>query len=592
MHRDTIPAPSAAPSRRRLTRLAGSSDALAIARLAAEGHPLAVISATALDAQRLVDEIHWFAPQLRVFLLPDWETLPYDNFSPHNDLVSERLATLYQIQRGEFDIAVAPASTALYRLCPPAYLAAYTFFLEAGKTLDPEALKAQLLTAGYAHVTQVVAPGEYCIRGGIIDLFPMGSALPYRIDLFDETIESIRTFDVDSQRTLYKVNEVRLLPAREFPLDEAGRARFRTRFREIFEGDPSRKGMYRDVSNGVPAAGVEYYLPLFFDVVATLFDYLPAGVTAVMHRDVSAAVLAFWRDAASRYKLLSHDPEKPLLPPARIFVPAEEFYVKLQAYSRVDVAAPPEESAAVATEEAVEEFHTTALPDLAVDRRANDPLSKLKAFVDSCGLRVLLAAESPGRRETMADYLAEYGLKPAPVADLPAFLAGLEAFAIGVAPLANGFAVPAEGWCIVTESELYAGTVRQRSARSEASKSSVEGMLRDLSELKIGDPVVHAQHGIGRYVGLISLDLGEGVTEFLHLEYDGGDRLYVPVAQLSVVSRYSGAQPEVAPLHKLGSGQWDKAKRRAAQQVRDTAAELLALYAKRAARKGHAFWIK
>ena len=595
MHRDTLPAPGSAPttapSRRRLTRLAGSSDALAIARLAAEGRPLAVISATALDAQRLVEETRWFAPQLRVFLLPDWETLPYDNFSPHNDLVSERLATLYQIQRGEFDVAVAPASTALYRLCPPAYLAAHTFFLATGKTLDPGVLKAQLLTAGYAHVTQVVAPGEYCIRGGIIDLFPMGSALPYRLDLFDNTIESIRTFDVDSQRTLYKVNDVRLLPAREFPLDEAGRARFRTRFREIFEGDPSRKGLYRDVSNGTPAAGVEYYLPLFFDTVATLFDYLPADVTAVMHRDVPAAVLAFWRDAASRYKLLSHDPEKPLLPPAQIFVPAEEFFVRLQPLARVDVAAPPQEAPAP-VEETAEEFHTTALPDLAVDRRANDPLSKLKAFVASCGLRIFLAAESPGRRETMAAYLAEYGLKPAPVADLPAFLAGLEAFAIGVAPLANGFAVPAEGWCIVTESELYAGTVRQRSARTEAGKSSVEGMLRDLSELKIGDPVVHAQHGIGRYVGLISLDLGEGVTEFLHLEYGGGDKLYVPVAQLSVVSRYSGAQPDAAPLHKLGSGQWDKARRKAARQVRDTAAELLALYAKRAARKGHAFGIK
>ena len=591
MHRDTLPEGHKSPpgSRRRLTRLAGSSDALALARLAAEGHPLAVISATALDAQRLADEVRWFAPQLRVCLLPDWETLPYDNFSPHNDLVSERLATLYRIQQGDFDVAVVPASTALYRLCPPAYLAAYTFSLAVGRGLDPEALKTQLLTAGYAHVTQVVAPGEYCIRGGIIDLFPMGSPLPFRIDLFDNTVEAIRTFDVDSQRTLYKVQDIRLLPAREFPMDEAGRAKFRSRFRELFEGDPSRKGMYRDVSNGIPAAGVEYYLPLFFDEVATLFDYLPAGVTAVMHRDVPHAVLEFWKDAASRYKLLSGDIEKPLLPPAQIFVPAEEFFVRLQPLARVDVAAPPSDETPAPADAA--EFTTTALPGLAVDRRANDPLAKLKAFVKGCGQRIFLAAESAGRRETMAAYLAEYGLKPAPAPDLPAFLAGSDAFAIGVAPLANGFMVPAEGWCIVTESELYAGTVRQKAARTQA-KNSVEGMLRDLSELKIGDPVVHSQHGIGRYVGLISLDLGEGVTEFLHLEYDGGDKLYVPVAQLSVVSRYSGAQPEVAPLHKLGSGQWDKAKRKAAQQVHDTAAELLALYAKRAARKGHAFTFK
>ena len=595
MHRDTLPAPFVVPpgARRRLNQLAGSGDSLAIARLAQEQHPLVVISATALDAQRLLEEVRWFAPVQRVLLLPDWETLPYDNFSPHHDLVSERLATLYQIQRGEFDIAVVPAATALYRLCPPAYLAAYTFFLATGKTLEPDALKAQLLTAGYAHVTQVVAPGEYCVRGGIIDLFPMGSTLPYRIELFDDTIDSMRTFDVDSQRTLYKVKDVRLLPAREFPLDEAGRAAFRTRFREVFEGDPSRKGMYRDVSNGIPAAGVEYYLPLFFDQVATLFDYLPGAATAVLHHDVSGAVEDFWRDTVSRYKLLSGDNERPLLPPTQLFLPAEEFFVRLKKHARIDLAAP-----AAPVVQGVQgaaggaEFHTTALPDLGVDRRAHDPLAKLKAFIANCGLRIFLAAESAGRRETMAAYLSEYGLRPVAIAELAAFRAGGDLFGIGVAPLAYGFAVPAEGWCIVTESELYAATVRQRAARGAAPANSVEGMLRDLSELKIGDPVVHTQHGIGRYVGLASMDLGEGATEFLQLEYGGGDKLYVPVAQLSLVSRYSGAQPEAAPLHKLGSGQWDKAKRRAAQQVRDTAAELLALYAARAARTGHAFDMK
>ncbi len=593
MHRDTPTAlsaasPASSAPRRRLTRLAGSGDALAIARFSAGKHPLMVISATALDAQRLVDEVRWFAPDKRVFLLPDWETLPYDNFSPHHDLVSERLATLYQIQRGDFDVAVAPASTALYRLCPPAYLAAYTFFLETGKALDPEALKTQLLTAGYAHVTQVVAPGEYCVRGGIIDLFPMGSVLPYRIELFDETVDSIRTFDVDSQRTLYKVNEVRLLPAREFPMDEAGRARFRGSFREVFDGDPSRKGVYRDVSAGIPSAGIEYYLPLFFEALATLFDYLPPDAVAVLHQDVPGAVDSFWRDVNSRYRLLSGDIERPLLPPVQLFLPAEEFHLRLKTHARIDLPAPG--ALPVSESEAGSaELQTRTLPDLSVDRRAHDPLSRLKSYVAESGLRVFLAAESAGRRETMAGYLAEYGMHPAATPDLPAFLAGKETFSIGVAPLANGFEVPAEGWSIVTESELYAATVRQRAGRGTAPANSVEGMLRDLSELKIGDPVVHAQHGIGRYVGLISLDLGEGMTEFLHLEYGGGDKLYVPVAQLSVVSRYSGAQPEVAPLHKLGSGQWDKAKRRAAQQVRDTAVELLALYAKRAARQGHAF---
>jgi transcription-repair coupling factor (superfamily II helicase) len=570
MPRDSLPG-TAPPA-----GLAGSADALALARLGADSAPLAVITASARDAQRLVEELAWFAPPLRVCLLPDWETLPYDAFSPHQDLVSERLATLYRIQRGDFDVAVVPAQTALVRLCPPRYLAARTFFLEQDMRLDAAALKAQLATAGYQHVTQVVAPGEFCIRGGLIDLFPTGSQLPYRLDLDDERIDTIRTFDVDTQRTLYTVKQVRLLPAREFPLDEAGRATFRGRWREIFEGDPSKKGLYRDVSNGVAAAGVEYYLPLFFDAVATIFDYLPPNAALARHGDVPGAVDAFWRDAASRYKLLGGERERPLLPPASLFVPAEEFHAAASALRRVR----PESVLASAP-----------LPPLAVDRRAQDPLAGLKRFLESCGLRVLVAAESPGRRETMLGTFAEYGLAPAAAADFGAWSASRERFAITVAPLTAGFALPAEGWCVVTEAELYAGTVRRR-ARDAQKQSSVEGMLRDLSELRIGDPVVHAQHGIGRYQGLVGLDLGEGATEFLHLQYDGGDKLYVPVSQLAVISRYSGAEAEAAPLHRLGSGQWDKAKARAARQVRDTAAELLALYARRAAREGHAFKVQ
>ena len=577
MQRDSVPA------RRRYTRLAGSADALALARLAQEEHPIAVVSATALDAQRLLEEMCWFAPQLRVCLLPDWETLPYDQFSPHHDLISERLATLYRIQRGEFDVAVVPAATALVRLCPPAYIAAHTFFLRTGETLDVERLRAQLTTAGYSHVTQVVAPGEVCVRGGIIDLFPMGSALPYRLDLDDEVIDSIKTFDVDTQRTLYSVTEIRMLPAREFPLDEAGRARFRSRWRELFEGDPSKKRLYRDVSNGVPAAGVEYYLPLFFESTATLFDYLPNGCTLALHRDVSTAINDFWRDIQSRYRMQGGDPDRPLLAPPQMFVPAEEFYLRVKEHPRLDVQE--------ADEAGDGPLAGTALPPVAVDRRAHDPLAALKAFLDGAKLRVMVAAESPGRRETMATYFAEYGLKPAPVASYEQFQASPATFTLGVAPLAHGFAVPAEGWAILTEAELYAGVVRRR-ARGAEKRSSVESMLRDLSELKVGDPVVHEEHGIGRYQGLVALDLEDGKAEFLLLEYEGGDKLYVPVSQLGVIGRYSGAQPEEAPLHKLGSGQWDKAKARAAKQVRDTAAELLALYAKRASRHGHAFGIR
>jgi len=531
-----------------------------------------------------VDEIGWLAPGLRVCLLPDWETLPYDQFSPHQDLVSERLATLYRIQRADFDVAVVPAPTALVRLCPPAYLAGHTFFLQQGERLDLEQLKVQLVTAGYQHVTQVVAPGEVCFRGGLVDLFPMGSALPYRIDLDDERVDAIKTFDVDSQRTLYAVKEIRLLPAREFPLDEAGRLRFRTRWRELFEGDPSKKRLYRDVSNGIPAAGIEYYLPLFFESVATLFDYLPAGVTLALHHDVSGAIDEFWRDAALRHKMAGGDPDRPLLAPSQLFVPAEEFFLRARDFARVDL---------VASDEAARNPLVSAspLPPVAVDRRAQDPLAALKRFLEGSRLRVLVAAESPGRRETMAAYFAEYGLATVACAGFEEFLRSDAALSLCVSPLAHGFTVADEGWAVVTEAELYAGVVRRR-GRAAEKRTSVEGMLRDLSELKVGDPVVHEQHGIGRYQGLVALELDEGKSEFLLLQYEGGDKLYVPVSQLGVIGRYSGAQPEEAPLHKLGSGQWDKAKARAARQVRDTAAELLALYAKRAARQGHAFALR
>ena len=578
MHRDSLPA------RRRFTRLAGSADALAISRLAAREAPFAVVTATALDAQRLLEEIAWFAPKLRAVLLPDWETLPYDQFSPHQDLVSERLATLYRIQRGDFDVAIVPAATALVRLCPPAYIAGRTFLLQQGERLDLDKLKQQLVTAGYQFVTQVVAPGEVCFRGGLVDLFPMGSALPYRLDLDDDVVETIKNFDVDTQRTLYPVREIRMLPAREFPLDDAGRARFRSRWRELFEGDPSKKQLYRDISNGVPAAGIEYYLPLFFESVATIFDYLPAGCVLGLHHDVAGAIQEFWRDAHSRFRMAGGDPDRPLLQPPQLFLPAEEFYTRVKDFPRIDFVGYEEEKGS-------DPFASEPPPPVAVDRRAADPLAAFKRFVESSQLRIMVAAESPGRRETMATYFAEHGLHADPCTSFEEFLSSQKNLQLCVSPLAHGFVVPDERWAVVTEAELYAGVVRRR-ARATEKRSSVEGMLRDLSELKVGDPVVHEQHGIGRYQGLVVLDLEDGKSEFLLLEYEGGDKLYVPVSQLGVIGRYSGAQPEEAPLHKLGSGQWDKAKERAAKQVRDTAAELLALYAKRAARLGHSFSLK
>ena len=575
-----FPAPAVASAR--LGPLHGAADALALARRASERPPLAIVCGSATDAQRLVEEMRWFAPALRIALFPDWETLPYDNFSPHADLVSERLETLYRVTGGDVDVLVVPASTALYRLPPASYLAAHTFFVRQGAALDLARLREQLTLAGYSHVTQVIAPGEYCIRGGLIDLFPMGSALPYRIDLADQDIESIRTFDPDTQRTVFKVGEIRLLPAREFPMDEAARNRFRARFREAFEGDPSKSPVYRDVSNGVPTAGIEYYLPLFFDDTATLLDYLPRGATVALHRDVAGAIDAFWRDAQSRHRMLAGDRSRPVLPPTSLFLTAEQFYVALREFDRLDVPSPDR-----AEPEGV--HATVPLPDVAVERRAADPLHKLKHFLAHAPLRVLLAADSPGRRETMAEYLGEYGLHPQPATGFADFATSTERLMLAVAPLDAGFILPAESWAVVTEAELYAGTARARERREQAKRGTVEGLLRDLSELRPGDPVVHTQHGVGLYRGLVNLYLGEGETEFLLLEYADADKLYVPVAQLHVISRYTGGPADAAPLHKLGSGDWDKARRKAAQKVRDTAAELLHLYAQRAARKGHPF---
>ena len=581
-----LPAPG---QKERGPALPGSSDAIALAQLAVQcvrqKRMLAVVSADALAAQRLTDEIPWFAPGLRVALLPDWETLPYDPFSPHHDLVSERLATLYRVSRGECDVLVVAATTALYRLAPPSYLAAFTFFLKQGERLDVAGLRAQLALAGYQHVTQVVSPGEFSVRGGLIDLFPMGSTLPFRLDLFGDDIESIRTFDVDTQRTLYPVPDVRLLPAREFPLDEAGRTRFRSRYREVFEGDPSKSPLYKDVSHGVAPGGIEYYLPLFFEETATLADYLPRDAAIAQVGDIAGAVARFWQDTESRYKLLRGDKTRPLLPPIDIFLPEDAFNGAIKPFARVELPSydPPPGGPLLTVDE------VAVLPSVQVDRRAEDPLAALKRFLAAAsGTRILVCAESAGRRETMQQYFAEYGLALPQVDDLAGFLAGTASVALGISPLHAGFAWPAAGLAFVTEAELYAGVVR-RGRRDAARRSNVDAMLRDLSEVRIGDPVVHEQHGIGRYLGLVTLNLGEGPTEFLQLVYANDAKLYVPVSNLHLIGRYSGASPEAAPLHELGSGQWDKAKKRAARQAHDTAAELLNLYAQRAARKGHAF---
>lgn len=576
----------------------GSADALLLARLAerekSADRLTVIVTADASDAQRLIDEMAFFAPELRTALFPDWETLPYDTFSPHQDLISERLATLWRIRQRDHesgaDVVLVPATTALYRLAPPSFLAGYTFEFKQGQKLDEAKLKAQLTLAGYQHVSQVVSHGEYAVRGGLIDLFPMGSPVPYRVDLFDDEIDTIRTFDPDTQRSQDTVPQVRLLPGREFPMDEDARAKFRHRWRELLEGDPTRSRIYKDMGAGVATAGIEYYLPLFFDDTATVFDYLGEDATLVLHGELEPAFQRFWQDTKERYRLVQGDPERPALPPETLFLNAEQFYACAKPY--------PQLALRPKVDDVPDSAWFQTLPDLSVVRGAEDPLQRLQAHVRSAGRRVLVLAESDGRRESLLDFLRSSHLNP-PAFDSLAEFQGEDREPLGIATsnLMRGFAWVETGIDFVTETELFAstsGSTRRRKKQEQV--SDVDALIKDLSELKVGDPVVHSQHGIGRYHGLVNMDVGQknedgtpALQEFLHLEYAKNAVLYVPVSQLHHISRYTGVTPESAPLHNLGSNQWEKAKRKAAEQVRDAAAELLNIYARRAAREGHAF---
>ncbi len=566
----------------------GSADALLIARhVRTQGASVTlVITGEATDAHRLADELAWFDPELQISQLPDWETLPYETFSPHQDLISERLATLWSLHQGsikpatngEQRVVLVPATTALYRLAPPEFLSAYTFTFKQGEKLNEASLKAQLTLAGYQHVSQVAQAGEYAVRGGLIDLFPMGSTVPYRVDLFGDEIDSIRTFDPDTQRSLYPVKEVRLLPGREFAMDDKARQQFRTRYREALEGDPTRSAIYKDISNGLASAGIEYYLPLFFERTATLFEYVGQTAQVVLHGAVQTAIETFLKDTQDRYRLLRYDPERPLLSPAQIMLTQEEFFSSCNDKPQLIVRAADVEASALSP--------TLPLPELAVNKQADDACAKLRRLVRS-QTRVLLCTETPGRAETLNEFLREQQLEAPRAVSFDSFIEDEKFYALCVAPLASGFKLGDLN--VVTETELFALTPSQRRRKRQEQTTSIDSLIKDLAELNIGDPVVHTQHGIGRYAGLMHMDLGDGNTEFLHLTYANEASLYVPVPQMHLISRYTGVGSSEAPLHSLGGQQWEKAKKKAAEQVYDTAAELLNLYARRNTRVGHAF---
>ncbi|MES9899960.1 MAG: transcription-repair coupling factor [Sedimenticola sp.] len=584
------PLPSGANERLAWGRLYGMSDTAAIAAAAERFDGLLLILADdAQAALQLEVGLKFLLGETgtEVLSFPDWETLPYDVFSPLPELVSQRLLTLHRLSSMQRGVLILPVSTLLQRLPPKAYLDAHTLVLEVGNSLSLDTMRRQLEQAGYHCVSQVIGHGEYAIRGALLDLFPMGSNTPYRIDLFDEEIESIRTFDPESQRTINKIKRIEMLPAREFPLDEAGIGHFRQAYRNTFDGDPQNSLIYREVSNGNAPGGLEYYLPLFFDSTATLFDFLPDRLLTIKSAQARDQAELFLEQVHQRYEQRSHDTERPLLIPKRLYLESDELANRLNRGRLIELQRGEIESKNKGFT-AFHNFATHSPPPLSFQARANRPAGALLDFIDSDPGRILFIAESAGRREMLKETLNSYGIRPAGVESWRAFVDSDIPLGLTVAPLEQGLWLDQDRLLTITESQLLGERVRQERRRS-AKHRDAEQVVRNLTELHIGAPVVHEDHGVGRYLGLQALEVGGMATEFLTLEYAKGDKLYVPVSSLHMISRYAGASPENAPLHRLGGDQWERVKRKAAEQARDVAAELLEIYARRAANQGYAF---
>ena len=569
----------------RWTGLHGSAAALALAEAARQDdRPWLIIEPDSRSLERRRAELGFFVREgLPVLTLPDWEVLPWDLFSPLPDIVSERLRTLAELPGLRRGLVLVTLDTLLQRLAPSGWVAARSFDLAVGDTLALEAFRMRLIEAGYASVAQVGAPGEFAVRGSLLDVFPMGTEHPLRIDLFDDRIDAIRRFDPETQRSLDALPALRLLPAREFPLDPDAIRAFRRRWRSRFEGDPTRSPLYTGVSDGYAPAGIEFWSPLFFEDTGMLFDYLPARtVIADFTQDREGGLSRAWRSIQDRHAERSGDIERPLLEPREIFLTPEEIESGLAAYSRV-------ESQPFRDPQPTDidfDFGTQLPKSLLLDARAERPLAPLQSFLEEFPGRVLLAADSPGRREALGELLRGARLQAAACDGWEGFLACSDRVGLTVAPELQGLSLPGASLALLSESQLFGTRARQERRRRKSAASDPNAILRDLQSLTAGAPVVHEEYGVGRYIGLQAMEVGGQPGEFLVLEYQGGDRLYVPVHALHYVSRYSGGAPESAPLHKLGSDQWTRARRRAAEKVRDVAAELLDLYAQRKARRG------
>jgi transcription-repair coupling factor (superfamily II helicase) len=570
-------------------QLHGCAKDLLIANTAQEYKGLILlVTPDSQSAYQVEANLRFFSDIEHIHIFPDWETLPYDVFSPHEDLISERLKTLYQLSSTQQGVLIVPVATLMHRLAPTDYIRANTFLLEKGDTLDSGLMRLQLEETGYRHVTQVMEHGEYATRGSLIDLFPMGSHHPIRIDLLDDEVDSIRSFNPEDQLTIKQLDRIELLPAQEFPLNSEGIQTFRTNYAEQLGGDLAHSQIYDNVSNRNPPAGIEYYLPLFFKQTATLFDYLPEKTLLIHSSKIQAATEKFSRHIAERYEQRRHDSERPLLEPKALFLSVDQLHIEFNKLRTIKTHSFEQESITDS-----HNYPTHTLPSLLLQARAESPLLLLRQFLAVHQGRILFTAESAGRRENLLGLLRDHQYPASTSSDWQNFLQGSSRLSVTVAPLEKGLWLKNEEQqgelAIIPEGLIFGQKIQQERRRKRKATRDAEAIIGNLTDLHEGSPVVHEEHGIGRYLGMKKLEATGIEQEFITLEYAKGDKLYVPVASLHLISRYSGASPEKAPLHKLGTEQWDKIRKKAAKRAHDIAAELLEINARRAALEGHAY---
>ncbi len=541
-----------------------------------------VLTADTLSSLTTFNETKFFNQDKTEFLsFPEWETLPYDIFSPHEDIVSDRITTLHKLPQLTHGVLVLPITTCMQRVAPKKFVGEVAMHIKLGDTIELNGLKHALSSAGYHHVSQVMTRGEFTVRGSIIDFFPMGSNHPYRVELFDDEVETIRTFDPEKQTSLQKLDHISLLPAHEFPSNEDAIKSFRQRYREKVAGDPNKSIIYKEVSNGNFPPGIEYYLPLFFDHTETLFDYFPDNTLFILHENALETTEEFENELYSRYEQRRHDIERPILAPNDIYLSADETQEKIEQFLRVQINSNKYQNT---QDEIFTNYPSSTLPAINIDSRLEDPAMQLRNFINTKDRSIVFTAESLGRREYINETLRSLDIKPTIHESWHAFTQCEDSINLLVAPIDDSVDLPEHNVTIIAERQLFGNRARQTSRRRKT--RDADAIVRNLNDLVEGAPVVHEDHGVGRYIGLQTLNIQNVETEFLTLEYMGGDKLYVPVANLHLVSRYTGANNESAPWHKLGSDAWAKVKQKAAEKARDVAAELLDVYARREAKQG------